>query len=197
MHHANLLIGTKEWTFEEVPCDCTKETPDICIRVYERMSIKDVRDLIHESSLKPVTDDVRIFVLYIDKILHEAQNALLKLFEEPNETTVFYVGVADEGMLLPTLRSRFMLFGREQVQNDEEVLKSFLKLACNDRLLMIAEKVKEGDETWIQGMVRGLSQYAHQKKEQQLTKDVLMLEKYIKTNGASKKMLLEHVALSI
>ncbi len=197
MHHANLLVGSKTWAFEEVPCDCTKETPDVCIRVYERMSIKDVRELIHDASLRPVASETRIFVLYIERILHEAQNALLKLFEEPNETTIFYVGVEDDGILLPTLRSRFMLFAREEIRNDSEVFNHFKKLSYNEKLQTIADKTKEGDEAWIQSVVRGLSEYAHVSKERELMKDVLMLEKYIKTNGASKKMLLEHLALSI
>ena len=59
--------------------------PDIYVIGNEKTaSIDDVRRLITRSSLKPNESDKQVFIICnANKLREEAQNALLKLFEEP------------------------------------------------------------------------------------------------------------------
>ncbi len=197
MHHANLLVGGKEWALSQIPESEQKEGQDILLQTYDRMSIANVRTLIHEASLRPVARDYRTFILFCDSLLHEAQNALLKLFEEPNAHTVFYLVIPREDMLLPTLRSRLNLLGIESRIDEGKAFIDFMKAGRADRLAVIAEKLKAEDTHWVDAVVSGFSQHAHTTRDVTLIKDALLLESYIHTTGASKKMLLEHIALTL
>lgn len=80
-------------------------------REYERFGIDEALELQSLASLKNYTDG--IFLLTAATLTTEAQQALLKLFEEPQAGTVFIVMVP-HGVLLPTVRSRMMEWPTEQ-----------------------------------------------------------------------------------
>jgi len=197
MHHANLLIGTHDWALSELPLSEQGTGPDILVHHFERMSIANVRTLIYEAGLRPVAREYRTFVLLCDSILHEAQNALLKLFEEPNEHTVFYLVIPREDMLLPTLRSRLHLLSVMEREVPTELFEEFLKRGYADRLKIVGEKLTAEDGVWLTDFLRGLEQYAEKSRDARLLKEVMTLMSYINTTGASKKMLLEHIALTL
>lgn len=196
MHHANLIIGTKEWGIEQVPLCDRESCADVSLIVSDRMSIDDVRSLIYNAQLMPVERSYRSFVIQTDQLLGEAQNALLKLFEEPNPQTIFYLILPREDMLLPTLRSRLLLLAKEE-ETEGDAFTEFKDLGYAARLDLIAEKLKDEDMEWVRSLVRGLSRHAAESQDAALIHDVLMLERHIYTNGSAKKMLLEHVALSL
>jgi len=204
MHHANLLIGSKEWALLQIPESERIEGPDILITHYDRMSIANVRTLIHEANLRPIVREYRTFVLVCDSLLHEAQNALLKLFEEPNAHTVFYLIIPREDMLLPTLRSRLNLLGKEDVhfsrrtlEKSENLFEVFLGLGYSNRLKFIGEKLTDEDSAWLTEFLYGLELHAQKSRNENLIRDTLILSSYIHTAGSSKKMLLEHIALTL
>ncbi len=197
MHHANLLVGGKDWALSQIPESEQIEGPDIFVTNSDRMSIADVRALIYEAGLRPVAREYRTFVLIYDSILHEAQNALLKLFEEPNEHTLFYLILPREDILLPTLRSRLNLLAVEVGELQQKEFEIFLKLGYAERLKVIGEKLTAEDSVWLSEFLRGLELYAEKSRNAHLIKEVLNLVSYIHTAGASKKMLLEHIALTL
>ena len=197
MHHANLLIGTKEWALNQIPESERTEGVDVLHHAYDRMSVVHARSLVYETGLRPVARTHRTFILACDSILHEAQNTLLKLFEEPNNHTVFYLILPRRDMLLPTLRSRLNLLGEEERTAEKKLFTEFLQLRYAERLVLISERLGAEDYGWMSEIVRGLAEYAHTKKDTMLIRDVLMLESYIYMNGSSKKMLLEHIALTL
>lgn len=197
MHHASLLVGTIDWARTQIPPEEQALGQDVLLYTYERMSIANVRSLIYEAGLRPVARTHRTFIIVCDSILHEAQNALLKLFEEPNNHTLFYLVIPREDMLLPTLRSRMQLIGVEELVSQNNFFSEFLEMGYAERLACITQKLKEEDTQWVGMIVRGVEQYAHAKRDAVLIKDALMLSAYVHTTGSSKKMLLEHIALSV
>lgn len=98
------------------PCDvcesCKKALsdnhPDIYIIGKEKTAtISDVRELIRRSTLKPNDGDKQIFIVCnAGKLREEAQNALLKLFEEPPESVAIFLLTESRSSLLPTVLSR-------------------------------------------------------------------------------------------
>lgn len=197
MHHAHLLVGSRSSALTHTPYASAEGNPDILYTYYERMSIAHVRTLIHEAMLRPVRESERVFIIATDSILEEAQNALLKLFEEPNAHSVFYLIVPRLDMLLPTLRSRLNVLDVEEEKRTQDSFISFCTLHYTERIACIAERLKAEDTSWVEDIASGFETYAHTKRDPQLLRDALMLATYLKRVGSSKKMLLEHIALTL
>jgi DNA polymerase III delta prime subunit len=197
-HHANLIVGKMDWALTHIPQELQNQSPDVSLLLFDRMTIADVRALISSAGLKPVSHTHRVFIIKAESILGEAQNALLKILEDPNPTSLFYLIVPREDQLLPTLRSRLNLLGREESRREEndEFLR-FYKAGYADRLSMIAERIKEEDGDWIRELIRGFEYHAHMKRDKKLMREVLKTESYLEAAGSSKKMLLEHLALTL
>lgn len=197
MHHANLLIGSKEWGLSRIPAEDRKKGPDALLYDGAHLSIKDARAISYEANMRPTTRAYRSFVIACDMLLPEAQNALLKLLEEPNPQTVFYLIVPREEMLLPTLRSRLSVLDMERRASETSVFDSFKKAGYSDRLKMVSDKLAAEDTEWTTQLLRGLETHAHSTRNAPLMREVLRLEEYLAANGSSKKMLLEHLALTL
>ncbi|MBO4276792.1 MAG: hypothetical protein J5925_00155 [Clostridia bacterium] len=84
------------------------EHPDLVTVGGEKAAtVPDVRELIHRSSLKPNDGERQVFIVRnADKMLASAQNALLKLFEEPPESVTVFLLTESRSSLLPTVLSR-------------------------------------------------------------------------------------------
>lgn len=199
-HHAIVCIAD---TLEDsaVPDKYRTQTSDISHIVLDRFSIDDARQLSIDALQKPLDSEHRVFILITKKLPEESQNALLKLFEEPSEQTRFYLVLPQEGMLIPTLRSRVLVEDSfvENEDNTNEVFTTFLSSSYADRLLTIVDITKKKDLSSMEDIVKGVELYldAQPLKNRQLLATVLFVREYIKTPGASTKMLLEELALSL
>ncbi len=70
-------------------------------------SVDEVREIIRRSTLKPNDSEKQIFIICnAGKLGESAQNALLKLFEEPPATVAIFLLVENRSSLLPTVLSR-------------------------------------------------------------------------------------------
>ncbi len=197
MHHANALIGSRPWAYAYAALDVTGENPDVSLREFDRMAIADVRALVHDAMLRPVRENKRTFIIATNSILGDAQNALLKLFEEPNAHTCFYLVIPREDMLLPTLRSRLSILATERASEEHIAFSVFQKLGYSDRLALVTKKLSAEDDTWFAEVAAGFAQYAHISRNATLMQDALMLGTYLPLPGSSKKILFEHIALTL
>jgi len=92
--------------------DLKKVSPDIFIIAPQNqsISINQVRDLKRHIFEKPVSSKYK-FVIIEDaqKLTHEAQNALLKILEEPPESAIIVLEAKNEQAFLPTILSRVII----------------------------------------------------------------------------------------
>lgn len=200
MHHAQLFLGSFSWARTVLPSSCLTPHEDVLHYSEERLGIDQVRRLVYEAHLAPFSGEVRMFVLVFRSITHEAQNALLKLLEEPPQTAQFFVVTSAHTELLPTLRSRLMLIATEDTAHDttaKAVCDAFCGMSYAERLATIASRTTAKDDAWVDALMEGLEAYALEKKDAALMADMLMVRQYGASPGASKKMLLEHIALSL
>ena len=86
----------------------TVGNPDVMTLRHGLLSVEDARKLRSLADLSSTTGTQKVLVISASRLFHEAQNALLKLFEEPPEGTMLILIIPSEGMLLPTLRSRLL-----------------------------------------------------------------------------------------
>lgn len=85
-------------------------TPGVSVIIEPKdksIGINDVKSLRLQFSLKNTSGEKRlIFINHAHTMTHEAQNALLKILEEPPEGTIFVINTAGLDQLLPTVLSR-------------------------------------------------------------------------------------------
>lgn len=113
MSHAYVLEGDRESGIatarrhaEESLNLRGRHHPDVVVLSYGLFSVDDAREVARFASSSPISGDVKMVVIAATRIFHEAQNALLKLFEEPPQGVTMILIVPSLGQLLPTLRSR-------------------------------------------------------------------------------------------
>ena len=196
-HHATVCIADN-LEHSTVPEVYKVQSSDVSHVVCDRFAIDDARQLSQDALQKPVHDTYRVFVLVTKKLPVESQNALLKLFEEPPAATKFFLVIPQEGMLIPTLRSRVqVVMGGMTTTN--EVFDSFLSGCYADRLKTIVDITKKKDVVSIDALFSGAEVYASKDPlgRQALLQSIVFIQGYAKTPGASAKMLLEELALCL
>jgi DNA polymerase III delta prime subunit len=226
-HHAYYLIGSDPArtelvsTLEKKHKIQTRGNPDFFDRKYETFTIDDARAVKSLAETKPVNESgKKIFVLTMNGITVEAQNALLKLLEEPSEYAHFFLIIPSAHLLLSTVKSRMSFIsgkgqggksiGNDVVgqENDAELMKgaeSFLKLPVAKRLetiksLMDAiakeKKTKQDVIDLINALEAAVYAKGGVKKNAQALEAIALSRKYMNDRAPSLKMLLEYVALN-
>lgn len=177
----------------------TKGNPDAYVRIYKQFGVEEARALRSRASLKAFSDR-RIFILAAADINREAQNALLKTFEEESGGALFVLIVPSPQTLLPTLRSRAQVLTLDRGTPRETLIDiaQFLSASPQKRLDLLKPLLeKDNDDKRDLGAI--LSFLAH--LERKLAKNpeglhvVYRARKYITDRGALVKPLLEQVAL--
>lgn len=186
------------------------QNPDFFHERFETLGIDDSRKIKENHLSKSFTQDgKRIFIIEASGITHEAQNSLLKIFEEPNENSHFFIVMPSVNLLLPTLRSRLYIVKQNQEdREDTEIVKqveSFLKLSKKDKIDFmdnIAKEISDEDKSKsdAQEFLVTLETVIYKKfgtKNPRALKAILKAREYMNDRSPSIKQLLEYIALSI
>ncbi len=88
--------------------------PDVVVLRYGLFSVEDARRVSELAAGAPFAGDYKVIIITASRVYHEAQNALLKLFEEPPRETYLFLVLPTLGSLLPTLRSRVQILNPYQ-----------------------------------------------------------------------------------
>lgn len=201
-HHAYLIIGNTEAgiacarRLHDLP-ETTEADPDVQVLLHDAFGIDEARALKEWAYQTPVSRNTRSFIIACMSMTGEAQNALLKLFEEPPPSSRFALIMAHEEQVLPTLRSRCARMYVGAGGEDHGLATSFLHQSYALRLEEIAARVKAKDIAWQRELLSSLEEYLHARTEYALLAEVAWVERTIMLRGSSPKMLLEHLALTL
>jgi hypothetical protein len=153
-------------------------------------------------SMRPLLGDRKIFIIVAQSITGEAQNSLLKVFEEPTPGTHFFVISPSQRILLPTLRSRMIVLVHESAgETGENGAREFMNLSYKDRFTFVAEMIEAKDRSKAEGLLQGIVSVLDEDKDSldktrgELIKELLILIRYVKDRSSSLKLILERVAL--
>ncbi len=192
-----------------------KQSSDVICQNYESFTMDDSHEIKDWHSRMGVTGGKKICILATKFINREAEQALLKIIEEPSINTHFFIIVPDSSKLLATIISRVHVLKIKPDDNLEikKEVVSFLKIDPKARIEMVVEIIKNNKSEENSGQLRfyatnfvnELESIYYQKfkidKNDKNIKDLLNeLQKargYLATPGASVKMILEHLALII
>lgn len=113
---ARIFANALHCTGETKPCgmcpDCKKHAANthsdlIIVGDGGPIKVENIREMNEELYIKPALSDKKIFIVRnADNMNNDAQNALLKSFEEPPAYAVIILLSENVKMLLPTIRSR-------------------------------------------------------------------------------------------
>ncbi len=212
MHHAYLYYGSLSVLPELVAAaralfKFKKENdPDVRVLEYEKFGIDEARGLKDMAQLRNISDKA-LFIIGVSSVTSEAQQALLKLFEEPQQGSIFVL-LAPHGAIIPTLRSRLLIYPEEIEEEGKRVsVKTFLASPYKARSAEIAKLLK--DDEGVRDRVRDFLQAleAELYKNLQKTKgnkaflesleDIVKVRSYTTDRSPSLKMLLEHLAVTL
>ncbi len=197
-HHAVLLSVDSP-----LSCDLSEwaHIPQTDRYILPQLGIDDVRVLIANAYRRPDGEaSMRTMIIATEFVTEEAQQALLKIIEEPPLSTAFIFVIPNGYRFLPTLESRF----ERSVIAHEGVLSSafasFKEASVKDRLEQIESAVKRKDHAWYQEIKNGLTHYLKESSHTLARGTLSELEYVVRlllTRGASNKFLLEHLALTL
>ena len=194
------LVIASDLESADLPMAFQKQSADMHQIISDRLSIGEVRALIDQAHRRAINESQHTFVIVSKSLASEAQNALLKLFEEPPADTQLYLIIPHESVLLPTLRSRFVRTSSGSPAAVRDDVSLFLTASYPERLELIADRVKKKDTVWMNAVVLAVAETLTPDtimNEPGLTHSLSLVESYLNINGSSKKMLLEELALSV
>ena len=116
--------------------------PDVITLRYGLFSVADARRVISLAEQGSVTGDKKLIIIRAGRVFHEAQNALLKLFEEPVAGTTLVLVVPSAGMVLPTLRSRMLPLPEDGAAHASSLGMSYLRASNAEREKMLAKMLE-------------------------------------------------------
>lgn len=143
--HAFLLVSDSENATETRAKEIARDKNALFIPLSAK-TVKDVDELKHTNALshaKPIL----IFISSIDTASHPAQNALLKLIEEPQKNITFVLGAKYIERVLATIRSRAstQMLTDDSPQNTSEDVVSFFKAQQTGKLAIVSRFYKRQD----------------------------------------------------
>lgn len=182
--------------------------PSCIVRHFEKFGIDEARSLIELSSLR-TTNARTFYFLSTASLTSEAQQALLKLFEEPQVGTVFIL-LVPHGTLLPTLQSRMMEWPEarpREIGAETSVTgqaKEFLGWPYKKRSDWITALLKEEDDarervrTFLNELEAELYKKAPESREaRESLAQIAHVRQYLSDKAPSLKMILEHFAATL
>ncbi len=213
-HHAYIYEGSQD-SLESLVTSARKEfnfegdnNPDLHVLPFEKFLIDDAHELTRQSQLKSVSGR-SLFIIGAASINTQAQQALLKLLEEPQQGVTFVL-LVPHGILLPTLRSRLMVYPENLNFGGQNGLArqslDFLAAPYKTRSAQIAALLKDEENTKerVRSFVNALEAelYArltksHTKEIRMGLEDIAKVRDYLADQSPSLKMLLEHLAATL
>lgn len=201
LHHTYIISGDRASAFPEIinfienTCGVrVAGNQDVFVKEYDSFYIDDareIRDLQQHAAVK----DRQFFVLSIKEMTRQAQNAFLKIAEDPTANTCFFILVSNYETLLPTLRSRAVIVeNKEEDDSYHETAQEFLASSVSDRLEMV-QKLHTADTVDKEKIYQFLSALEGVTVEKRSLHDIYDVKKKMQAQGVSVKTLLEHVSV--
>lgn len=217
LHHAYCILGNHSEVVNELEKIFEKElnfaitnNPDFWYGEFDVMDIEDGRKIKDLHQNKPVLNDKKIFVVSANFITEKAQNAMLKLFEEPRGDTHFFLVIPSLNNIIPTLRSRFFIIDSNCSCTSIIDSKKFLKEKIGERFedvkkLCGSVSDEENSKIEIINFINSIEMELKKKvnflktneEKLKLFEEIEKIRQYTSEQSPSLKMLLEHLSLML
>jgi hypothetical protein len=221
LHHAYGISGEREnikkQLFDFLNNDLKflqADNPDLWLGEFNVFKINDSRTVNEAHLNRPVKYDKKVFIIIANFITKDAQNSLLKTFEEPQADTTFFLILPSFVGLIPTLRSRLILNNDENTGSEQNSLaEKFLQAKVGERMNMVSKLLKDiKDEKstkadaikFVKDLERAVkNKYRLNNTQGGRSKYLLLMEdleksiSYLNDESPSVKVILEYLAVIV
>ena len=221
LHHATIITGNRSVNLESVKSFLVGQNisvqanADLSTFNDEQLTIDTAREIVASVSSKKVSN-ARFCILSFDRMTTEAQNTLLKTFEEPQEGTYFFILVPNIDTLLPTIRSRCQIIIGESSSGESRLsAQEFLKQKTSERFAYIeswTKSKKDEDNVSKSEVIHFMDELEKVLWErlktssslatpkaiegiEELFADLRKMREYANIRGASHRVLLDYLAV--
>lgn len=223
LHHAYLLIGDKENIQKSLINFLKKEVlfttqgnPDFIQVAHETFGIDEARALKSITGMRAI-EDRKFALISLNSITTEAQNSLLKIFEDPVGQTTFFVIASTLEIFIPTLLSRFFIVdtrrGNFENKNSDKITekgqidlaKNFLSSSPAGRISLLEDLIEKKDKIEAINFLNSLESLLATKlhkagidhKVVDACNEIIKYKGYLYDRASSIKMLLQHISCTI
>ncbi len=225
LHHAHIMEGAHIEVVPELLSAIerhmgivAKGNPDLMVIKCQSLGVSEARLLKEAQIQSSFSGGRRIFIIGAESFTHEAQNALLKTFEEPTVGTHFFIIVPHLATILPTIKSRVIIIDgrRTSVKEDDTrvIAEKFLDSNLEQRFAIAKKQteVKKGeqvDREKIRHILDHIERILYtrmagpqlgnptSKLGGGIFREIFQAKTYLADRGSSAKMLLDHLAIVI
>lgn len=229
LHHAYLIEGAREeiapliFEFMNDLGILTSSNPDFCQITIDSFKMEDALALRAMGYQKGLTAGKKVFLISANSFSLDSQQALLKMFEEPIENTIFFLVVPDVAALLKTLVSRFYhISTRKDLAEEKKEAEKFIGMPLTSRIEFLKELLADDEEESEEArfpqdsarskslkFINALENVLHDKfvtkvnfttdKQTDLSyfDQIFKVREFLRQPGSSAKSLMESVALAI
>lgn len=203
-----LLITQRKKTLQEFLSKKNKSEPSNLISIMpngSEYSIEQIREIAKD--LKVSNPIKRMYVLEnFENSSLEAQNAFLKLLEEPPANVQFILTVANPYSLLPTIISRTKIHRLEkwtEISIDPSFTKSLKKLLSEKRLSSLDFSIfsvttrEKALDVIIQLCIFFRQRFASDKFSASIAKEIIFSYQLVKNNNINAQLAVDHLLIFI
>jgi hypothetical protein len=210
LHHAYLIEGDRALavayieSFLREHFDIERRgNPDFWYSEHETFSVDDSRAIAGRHIERALDGGKKIFVIATRAMTHEAQNSLLKAFEEPTPGTHFFIVSPSRSAFLPTLLSRFYIVRHDEHSTTQQEVEArkFMKSSYKARLEKAKEMAEEGVKSEVKDFLIALLKETRKDVSRKLVpsaeRELVECISYLGDRAPSVKLILERVALLV
>ncbi len=209
LHHAyvvpnTIVLGDVVAHLENLIGAPLAGNPDVWIYETEQFTIDDARLLKEKSIRKPVSIDRTVLIVATAVITTDAQQALLKVLEEPSPHTHIFLLIPPTTQLLPTVISRVYVVPHGSDQSSETSEKNiraqvttFIANQPAERLLRVQKLVDGKDVAAQRHFVALLVAELRRHKRFDAITSVYTATQFLGDRGSSPKLIFEHLATTL
>lgn len=199
------------------PVDITLITKETSTKTTQSIGIEDIKTMQQKLFLKPIKSNTKAVVLEDAHLLTtEAQNALLKVLEEPPDHTILILSTENKEALLPTIISRCKVIileadkttvSKEELHEYSEFINQLSQMRVGDTLKKAELLAKDKDKAirWIEKLLlvlhEKLTEQTFQGRKAEKT-HISMLQEFqnlyvtLKTTNVNTRFAIEQTFLS-
>lgn len=211
LSHAYIVVGDLETSrsslinsLKERGID-TQGNSDFTVEAYGTFLIDNVVELKSRALNLSQTSSGKYFIISTQSITREAQNALLKILEEPNQKTFFFICIPRIEGILPTIISRVQVI--KNINTTHLDLSEFFSYSTAKKLEYIKKMLDshEDDDTsaerreWAINFLNAIEEYIYENHKiveyKKVLEEIYNNKNYLQERGASVKIILEEIAL--
>lgn len=131
---------------------------DLDILELESLGIEEVRQIQKKIYLKPFKGEKKSLILVlIGAVSDEAQNSMLKMLEEPPQSSLIFIIAQTHLVFLPTILSRVKIIElHEEKELKNENLEEILKIHTSGDALVLAQQLSKDKNTaisWLEDLI--------------------------------------------